>query len=252
MDCSHQLKLFPIRLRRTEPAPHDTANCKIVGIGDDGTVYYLKRLQDGHPLVLASEWIATRLAHAINLPTCPCFAAYLPDSEELVFASQQAQDIASEAQWLSTLAQEGMLAKLAPALSQWYAFDLFTHNLDRHLGNYLFRNSPLGMALIGIDFGMALLAEGWPDTPPPIHPNSHTRRVQRQLHSRQPYPIPDADDLLIRLGNVPDAWLGDELQGVPDAWMGGTLRANLVQWWEQSRPQRLDLLRRNLADGRFL
>lgn len=252
MDCNHQLKLFPISLRRTEPAPHDTANCKIVGIGDDGKVYYLKRMQDGHPLMLASEWLATRLAHTIKLPTCPCFAAYLPGSNELVFASQQAQDVASEALWLTTLAREGVLAKLSSAFSQWYAFDLFTHNLDRHIGNYLFHSSPLGMALIGIDFGMALLAEGWPDIPPPVHPNSNTRKTQRLLHSRQPYPILDANDLLIRLGNVPTGWLSDELQSIPDAWMGDILRGNLVQWWEQSRPQRLDLLRRSLADGRFL
>lgn len=246
-----QGRLFQLTIKRTEPAGYNTADCKTVGVGDDGLLYILKRVGDGHPLIPATEWICTQLADHIGLPVSPCHIAKLPGSSELAFASREEGGVLDFARTLDLLRVPGVLPRHTPMLSRWYAFDLFTHNVDRHLGNFLFRESRLGHVLIGIDFSRALLAEGWPGPRPPL-PICNTRHVQQALHQQAPYPALDACSVIQRLQQVSDDWLGVTLERVPEPWLDDKVRVQLRRWWRGSRHKRLHLLRRHLSSGRYL
>lgn len=246
-----QGRLFQLTIRRTEPAGYNTADCKTVGVGDDGLLYILKRVSDGHPLIPASEWICSQLAEHIGLPVSPSHIARLPGGSELAFASREEGGVIDYARTLDLLKSHDMLKLHAPMLSRWYAFDLFTHNLDRHLGNFLFRESRLGHVLIGIDFSRALLAEGWPTHRPPL-PACNTRHVQKALHQHAPYPTRDAFTVIERLQQVSDDWLGETIERIPAEWLDGKVRPQLRRWWRGSRQKRLHLLRRHLSSGRYL
>lgn len=246
-----QGRLFPLTIRRTEPAAYGTADCTTVGVGDDGMLYILKRVGDAHPLVPASEWICSQLAEHIGLPVSPSHVARLPGSSELAFASREEGGVLDYASTLDLVKNHEMLKRHVPMLSRWYAFDLFTHNVDRHLGNFLFRESRLGHVLIGIDFSRALLTEGWPGPRPPL-PLCNTRHVQRALHQHVPYPASEASAVIERLSRVSDDWLDQTLERVPEPWLDARVRRQLRRWWRGSRHKRLHLLRRHLSSGRYL
>ena len=81
-----QGRIFPLHIKRLEPATFGTTDCHWTGVGEDGLCYVLKRLSDG-PLIPAAEWICGSLAKRCNLPIPPFEIAELPDGERL-FASR--------------------------------------------------------------------------------------------------------------------------------------------------------------------
>lgn len=243
-----QGRLLPLVIRRIEPAPYGTVQCSLRGQGDDGLTYILKRVGDDHPLSPASEYVCTRLAQQIQLPVCPCHVAQLPGGE-MVFASREEGGILDATDAFRLLTTQ--LAAFAPMLSRWFAFDLFTHNEDRHLNNFIFRAGGMGHVLLGIDFGRALLAADWPSTRPPL-PACNTTHVQQVLHADVPYPAAQALDTIARLGTVDDAWLAGVIREIPDAWLDAKVRRMLTRWWHRHRHKRLNLLRRHLNSGRYL
>lgn len=246
-----QGRLWPLRIVRTEPAPFGTADCRLVGVGDDGLLYILKRLEDGEH-VPVSEFVCTQLASAIGLAVPACTIATLPgDTAELCFASREEYGALSQHEAVLLLLQDKQLPAFVDRLMQWYAFDMFTHNIDRHLGNFMIRRSMIGAVMLGMDFSRALLTQGWPRPVPPL-PHCNTTTVQRQLASQVTYPPAEAAKIMNRLASAPDAWLDHCLSQVPATWVSAKLRADLCRWWRHGRPKRLRLLRRHLTNGRYL
>lgn len=243
-------RLFPLVIRRTEPAGYNTADCKTIGVGDDGLTYILKCVGDAHPLIPVSEWVCTKLAEHIGLPVSPCHIATLPTGE-FAFASREEGGVIDTNAIDAMLMQPAFLKPHLPTLARWYAFDVFTYNVDRHIGNFLFRQGRMGVALIGIDFSRALLAEGWPDvhTPLPVCGTNHTRRI---LESVLPYPPPEAATLVSKLAQVSDSWLASALAPVPAQWLDDRVRCALIRWWRGARHKRISLLQKHFASGRYL
>jgi len=246
-----QGRLWPLQIVQTEPAPFGTADCTLVGLGDDDMPYILKRVTDGEH-VPVSEFICTQLAAAIGLPVPVCTIATLPgESKELCFASREEFGVIDQQAAVQMLLLQKQLPAYVDRLMQWYAFDVFTHNTDRHLGNFLFRNSMAGAVMLGMDFSRALLTQGWPGAVPPL-PKCHTTTVQRQLARESPYPPMAAARIMNRLASAPDEWLEHCLAQVPATWADAKLRTNLCRWWRHGRPKRLRLLRSHLTNGRYL
>ena len=243
-------RLFPLVIRRTEPAGYGTAACKSIGVGDDGLTYILKRVADAHPLIPVSEWVCTKLAEHVGLAVSPCHIATLPGGET-AFASREEGGLMDTDAAMLLLEQPEALRPHLPALARWYAFDVFTYNVDRHIANFLFRRGRMGMALMGIDFSQALLTEGWPvvGTPLPTCNTSHTRRT---LEAVLPYPSAEAAALANRLASVSDEWLATTLSPVPEQWLDARVRTSLIRWWGSARHKRLSLLHTHFASGRYL
>jgi hypothetical protein len=246
-----QGRLWPLQIVQTEPAPFGTADCKSIGVGDDGMVYILKRVKDGQH-VPVSEFICTQLAAAIGLPVPVCTIAVLPgDARELCFASREEAGVINLQSALQMLLHQKQLAVYVDRLMQWYAFDVFTHNVDRHMGNFLFRHSMAGAVMLGMDFSRALLTQGWPRHVPPL-PDCNTTQLERTLNGIAPYPPSAAAGIMNRLASAPDDWLDSCLSQVPAPWADAKLRTRLCRWWRHGRPKRLRLLRSHLTNGRYL
>ncbi len=245
-----QGRLFRLTIRRVEPAEFGSADCKAMGVGDDGLLYIIKRTSDAHPLVPVSEYICTKLALMVKLPVAPCFIAELPDGD-LAFASREEGGVLDYFAALQLLCTPAVLARHIPTLSRFFAYDVFVQNVDRHPGNFLLRQSRLGEVLLGIDFSRALLVEGWPSRRPPL-PLCNTVHTKRRLEQIEPFLSAEAVALVERLGALDDDWLRHTLCEVPDVWLDATVRRQLTKWWRTSRLKRIRLLRRHFDSGRYL
>jgi hypothetical protein len=245
-----QGRLWPVDIVRTEPAPYGSADCKVVGVGDDHLLYVLKRCADG-ALLPATELLCTKLAEAIGLPVPLGCIARLPTGEEC-FASREEGGVASQAEALAFFSDKTNLLRFKAFFVGWFAFDLFVHNEDRHLGNFLVRASSLGHVMLGIDFSRAFLTRGWPLRPPPLGP-CNTVRIKNTLRAQGvPYTSLESVSLLNRLLRVPDEWMALHVKEMPEYWLTDKLRRHLIRWWRGDRHLRLRLMRRNFANGRYL
>lgn len=246
-----QSRLYPLHIVRTEPAPFGTADCQLIGVGDDDLAYILKRQEDG-PLLPASEYLASLMAQRVGLAVPPFHIAQMPDRASLCFASREEGGTIQAYAEFMRLAKTGELVRYARQLARWYAFDLFTHNVDRHVNNFLFRQSILGAAMLGIDFSRALLTQGWPHCSPPPAADCNTRTEARKLHRKAPYPTAAAIEVLHRLAAIPDEWITQAISDLPEPWLADTLRRSVSRWWCVHRTKRVRLLRSHLANGRYL
>ena len=245
-----QGRLYPLHIVRTEPAPFQTATSRLVGKGDDGQAYVLKRTQDGEHVPI-SEYICTTMARAIGMAAPECHIATMPDRKELCFASREEGGTEDGIAFLHVASNQPQLAHFADELIRWYAFDLFVRNFDRHMGNFLFRKSMLGVTMLGMDFGHALLAQDWPAMPPPL-PACNTTRAIKLVQCKATLAPPSSAQVLQRLGSLPNDWLKLRLAEAPAAWLDAKVANDVCRWWRRGRAKRIRQLRTHLSNGRYL
>lgn len=237
-----------MQIVRLEPPRARSADMKSIGIGDDGKLYALKRVSE-HAMVPISEWICNKLARSIDLSSPEVVVAVMPDRIERCFASRFVDDVVDHNQnayriWM--LACDG---KLSQQLSEWFGFDLFVRNLDRHLNNYLLRLSP-SLELIGIDYSRAFMVH-WPLRMPPLE-SCKTTLVQQSLQKVATCEKLAALTVVRRLGELPDSWIDECLADAPAEWLDDRLRLEVARWWRKKRRHRLKLIRNHIANGRYL
>ncbi len=245
-------RLYPLHICRTEPAPWGTAVTQLVGWGDDGRPYVLKRTQDGEH-VPASEYICSLLAQYVGLPVPACAIAEMPSRDELVFASQMEGGIEDEQALMRLMHEPEGFAPFSIQITRWHAFDQFARNFDRHVHNYLLQRTTMGHSLLGMDFSHALLATDWPRATPPLQAcnTTHARQIMQTSLNVTLCPR-ESVTLIERLSAVPTVWLDEVLSHVPEQWLDARLRAEITRWWRRGRAKRLDQLRTHLGNGRYL
>lgn len=86
--------------------------------------------------IRANEWICANLARAVAIPVPP-FIIVEDGQGELLFASQiYGSDVNNNKPiFMGNLPNQEILKQI----SRIYPFDLFIHNIDRHVDNYLIR-----------------------------------------------------------------------------------------------------------------
>lgn len=242
-----QRRVFPLLITGLQPADLDTARCRHVGHGEDGLSYYIKRCCDG-PRTPCAELICHELAAAINLAVPPSHVAVLSNGEE-VFASREEGGLMEQDVWLRSIVfGKHPPPSLAGHLSAWWAFDLFVHNPDRHVDNFMMRQTNHGTSLIAIDFSEAWHVSAWP-LPNELGP-CHTTDTRSLLRGRFPLDRGRFEQVLDRVGKLPDDWLSEVLSHVPVRWLDATLKAHMEGWWKQDRHSRIDRIRLDHADER--
>lgn len=181
-----QGRLFPLKIVDVRPPLQATADCRMIGIGKNGIAYAIKQPSDGR-LIPLSEWFCSHLAHDVDIPTPPYEIVELPGGT-LAFGSRweggtkEAQT--SESDMLIT-------GKINPAiLSAIYAFDLFTGNMDRRLGNYLLRydniSAPIPTLIASQRPSGATNTSRPPSAPSPLSAPPNACRTARQSSSMPP------------------------------------------------------------------
>ena len=243
--------LFAQRTINEYPANLGSADAEYIVTAEDGMDYVVKTTKKifGVP---ASEWICQNLADACGIPT-PQFSQIELRNGDLGFGSQwdesAIKDQATRNQIV--LAVPG-LPILADMFSAIYVLDLFSFNVDRHLGNYFFVRTNLGVGVKAYDFSRAFYSLGWPIPAPPLPSNCHTVACYRSLKVGYPLSPPIAAETLRRIAAVPQATVQSWLDEMPTSWMSDAQKAETVKWWTTELPQRLANILLGLKNGTLL
>jgi hypothetical protein len=244
----HQGRLFRLGIVALQPA-NLGLHCHDIGTGEDSLKYYIKRCGCGRHLVPASEFIGTRLAAACGLVVPPCYVGVLSSGEH-VFASRSLDGALSEAEFLGVLISPHPPKSLAAHLSRWLAFDAFVGNPDRALRNLLLFQGSAGLGLAGIDFGECSFSRAWP--PGPLSLEDATLQTRDLFRDSLPLEVMPALDLLDRIALLPDDWMQNCLEELPSEWDEFNRFSSVQDWWVRNRKRRVDRIKQDFIDGKYV
>lgn len=181
--CIHKngrLKLLiPPRIVWLDPVDLNTADSPGCCRCDDNFEYALKDTRH-HRLTPHAEWFCTHLAGLVGIGCPPC--AIIDDTKgNLLFGSRWEGGIARDKWWDMTSRGDIDLQIIAPQLSRILAFDFFVYNDDRHLNNYLVRESRNVWVMLAFDWSRAWTFHGFPPNNLPFSPNQKTILAHRHL-----------------------------------------------------------------------
>lgn len=228
-----QGRLFPLPILNLVPPIQSTADCRQIGVGENGLYYAIKRTDDGFLIPLA-EWFFNQLAHDIGIPTPQFEIVALPD-DTLAFGSRWEGGTRNAQTPESDLLTQG---KIKPEiLTAIYAYDLFIGNIDRRLGNYLLRYNNINPQLpdlIAFDYSRVAMTFGiFPSGRLPAGTNTErTFSVLRKIHG---YHQNNAEEIINKINSLPSDYPCLALKGIPKEWANPQILHTLYRWWECTR-----------------
>ena len=244
--------LFEIETVVEDPANLNSADAEYVVTASDSMDYVVKT-QQKHPWVPASEWICHRLAEACGIPT-PQFGIIRMRSGVTGFGSQWDGSNVTDQRVINSVltAIPGQLT-LARIFTSIYVLDLFVHNEDRHINNYLFVRTRNSIGVKVYDFSRALLYHGrFPLPALPMQPRTYTVTYGRALRVAYPIVRETVRQTVRRILGVTTASLEQWIGEVPDQWVRESLRRDMLRWWDTESAKRAVVIERGIADGSFL
>ena len=241
-------RIFPLQIVSLEPSNLRTADCHFIGEGDDGIAYAIKRVSDGEKIP-ASEFICSTLAQSCRIAIPPFEIAELSSSEK-VFASRWEDGVFPPERATALLMGIEPMEGLLEDLSAVYAFDIFVYNVDRHFGNYMFRNKQdIGSrpVLLASDYSRAFLYHGL--LPPvsllPDHCNTaNAFNIWSKIHG---FSQDAARMVLEQLKMISDINFENVLSRVPSEWLSSEEKESLVEWWQINAGERVQLIEKGLS-----
>jgi hypothetical protein len=255
MPGAAQFQLFARRAVVEYPKTLPSADSLGEAEADDGHRYYIKGDINGVP-IRASEWISTHLAEEVQL-AAPAPAVIERLDGSTVFGSRRIASVADAAvtthylQTPSASNQNPPVPGLSRVLSSIYALDMFIHNEDRHLGNYLSVDDNGVRRMYAFDFSRALFWR-WPWTG--FVPNSqNTRTCGALLRANHGFDTVAAQSTLDRIGQLAPSVVESFINRMPPDWLQPSVRVQFLSWWSSTaRTTRLDDLRKGFSDGTLL
>ena len=213
-------------------------------------------LKDGadHPLRPHVEWLCTRLAGAVGI-VCPPCAIVEDENGNYLFGSRWEGGVARDNWWDMVDRGDIEIATFAPLLSRILAFDLFVHNVDRHLNNYLIRKARNIWTVMAFDFSRAWTCNGELLPPLPIPPHENTIVAYRELVGLfGPFLVQEAaDEILDRLAEINTQRIADINAEQPRQWLPDRTADEVLQWWASaSRTDRIGAIKEGMRDGSYL
>jgi hypothetical protein len=241
--------LFSIKAIRCDPANLGTADCSCICRCEDGSDYAIKT-DKPIPAAPHSEWLCYHLGERVGLASPPCRVVELLD-KALFFGSRwETGEVKSW--WLKVQSGKIDIDDLKSSLSRIFAFDLFVHNPDRHLRNFLIRKQRQGFAVIAMDYSRAWLANGVPPPDIPLLPGCNTIQAHRILARIQPkfFVFDEAKTVLSNISKVKTIEIKNIIQRHPTQWLSHNELTGIIDWWESpKREQRITKILTGLSDG---
>jgi hypothetical protein len=220
-------------------------------IADDGNYFFCKMDADGQP-ARATEWLATRLARHVGLPTADC--AIVEDLDEGLdyFGSKLVPSISDKFAVTEFLTKrhQNELGQAANFPGQFLAmlrtFDLFIDNPDRGPDNFVLVRDGLQTNLCPIDFASARLFDCTIDRFPVAGERTNfVGQHYRRIHGDH---LESAVEMLDRISAVPAATVVNFLNEMPDTWLNARQLGDIHEFWSDGRrEQRLKNLRSALS-----
>jgi hypothetical protein len=247
-----QRLLFPKRVHTILPTDNASKDLLMKGVADDGMVYFLKGDVGGKP-VMASEWLATRIAQRLGLAVADCTAIQTPDGQ-IVFGSQQVSTVSDEvetAKFVTTMTvDENGKGESFPGsyFSMILAFDYFVNNVDRHLGNFLSKLDGSVRRLYAIDFGRSLFWN-WPLDGFPTS-QAQTVIVGQRLRKWHRFDENAAMQVIEGIKNLEGSAIELMIGDMPEGWLTEKLAEEFLSFWNGAgRQLRLDRIVAELKNG---
>lgn len=232
-NAPYQLRLAPVEIVDLYPSTEKTAQLKLLGVGRDGRDYAIKKVSDSERgLIPASEMFCYRLARRINIAV-PSFEV-LSINGELAFGSVWEGGVLSDmSKKVDILSQKIVVAGLADTLSRIYALDIFVNNIDRNIGNYLFRESRNRYVLYAFDFGMSWYEAGF-DGLHALDSSCKTAMVLELLKQFKLFNPSKAQSTLDEINAIGIDEIAEIINGIPKDWMSKPQKEMIIKWWHSS------------------
>jgi hypothetical protein len=173
----------------------------------------------------------------------------------MLFGSRWEGGLAKDEWWEMMARGDFDRAVAHPVLSKILAFDNFIHNVDRHLGNYLVRETRNGWTMLAFDFSRAWTFNGFPLPSLPFPPTENTRRAYRRLSRWYSFSVDLAavNQVLDSLSAIGIDTLENIFSLQPPGWLPAADRDTILIWWGQpARSVRIEAIRKGIGDGSYL
>lgn len=246
-----QPQLFHRRVSTRLPDSVKGQHLAFTCITDDGGFYFCKEDRNGHP-ARATEWLATRLARHVGIPTAECAVVEDAETGEQFFGSKRVPSIADSfavSDFLNTPHSNelgGVGLWPGQFLAMLRAFDHFIDNPDRGPHNFVLARDGSQTNLCPIDFASARLFQCTADRfPLESERTIFVGKLHRLIHGHHPE---SAGEMLNRLAAVPASVVNGFLEEMPESWLTDHHRGALNEFWSDGRrDQRLKNLHAELS-----
>lgn len=246
-----QLTAFPVPLISVDPANLGTVDAALFGTADTGIEYCVKTVAKT-PQVPGAEFICYSLAESCGLAVPQFDIVELPDGT-LAFGSVWDGSAADQQKSFAVLRGQSKGKEIARTLSRIYAFDLFVHNTDRHLNNYLCVGGRLpGYAIKAYDFSRAFTANAWPLPALPMGLLENTVRTYKHLRNFHAFDLSEGVEVINKIKDLQVDVMKKILELIPAPWIGSHRRIQINKWWDEERGSRADVVIGGLKNGTFL
>jgi hypothetical protein len=232
-DVSYQKELLPIHAVQIHKNNLGSADLQVIVTGSNNKDYAVKMTSDGNGYVPAAELFCYELARLIDVPT-PNYDIIIMRDSSLAFGSaweggvHHLKDIN---QIIAVLTGDIAVRDLEQFLSRVYAFDLFINNLDRHFGNYLFRQSYNSLIGLAFDYSRAWYEVGAYSYKSLEDKTSRTQQCHAFIKENGKYDRNAAKQTLNRIANLTEKDAEKLLQTIPDMWLSSDVKSEIVGWW---------------------
>ncbi|WP_157831679.1 HipA family kinase [Pseudomonas sp. YY-1] len=230
---AYQKRLFPIEIIASYPNNQGSADLGMIGSGRDGRDYAIKTTKDGRGHVPASEAFSYELARRLLIPTPPYEFVSLPGGE-IAFGSVWeggVRKLSDQTQILQLLQGNPKVNGIKRFFSRVYAFDIFINNVDRHFGNYIWRES-FNNNLIGLAFDFS---RAWFETDPyglhALDLQQNTARSKLAISVTGNYDRNEALSCLSDIEGIDRSEIEEILSNIPNDWMSKAKKNEYKAWW---------------------
>jgi len=232
-DVSFQKDLFPLEAVQIHQSTQGSADLKVIVTATNNKDYAVKTVDDGNGYVPATELFCYELAKLIDVPT-PSFDLITMRDGSLAFGSVWeggVHNISNMNRLLDVLLGKIKVRDLNQFLSRVYAFDLFINNIDRHFGNYLFRQSYNSLIGLAFDYSRAWYEVDAYQYDSLEDKSSNTQRCNVFIREHKKYDRNTATQTLKRISEIEKNKIELVLRSIPDEWLPKEIKNNVASWW---------------------
>jgi len=241
-NITYQKDLLPIGAVKIYKSTQGTADLQVIVTASNNKDYAVKTTTDGNGYIPATELFCYELARLIDVPT-PSYDLITMRDGQLAFGSVWeggVHHIEDANQAIDILTGKIPVRDLNQILSRVYAFDLFINNIDRHFGNYLFRQSYNSLIGLAFDYSRA-----WYEVSPYQFESledkkSNTQRWHSFIKDYKKYDRQTAILTLQSITSISNEKIEKLLQTIPDEWLSDKIKNEIADWWgSQSMSDRI-------------
>tara|TARA_R110001583_G_scaffold188684_1_gene351029 strand:+ start:7414 stop:8202 length:789 start_codon:yes stop_codon:yes gene_type:complete len=236
-NVEYQSELLPIHATHIYRNDQGSADLQVIVTGSNNKDYAVKTIAEGSGYIPATELFCYELAKLIDIPT-PSYDLITMRDESIAFGSvweggvHKIEDIN---QVVDILTGKVSVRDLDMFLSRVYGFDLFINNLDRHFGNYLFRQSYNSMIGLAFDYSRAWYevdAFGFQSL---CDKMTNTQICHQVVREHNKYDKAIAIKSLKSIEQVSSSAIERVLKKIPDEWLEKDVKTEVLDWWDGAK-----------------